>query len=120
MASKEIQLTIGERLAVLSLFKDFKGNLPQVVAISEDIKAIIGGTPSTQGISDADWEKAGMTKTGDGEQTLFNWKEEGSERAITLSQEAVDYLLGKIKTKSEAGEFTLADKIVADIEGKLK
>lgn len=114
MASKEIQLTIGERLAALRLFDEFKGSLSQMAAVFDDCKAC--------GVSDEEFKAANMVKTDSPDKSTYSmtWTEEGSEKAITLTQEGVDYLLGKIKTKSEAGEFTLADKAVMTLETKLK
>lgn len=114
MAPKDVQLTIGERLAALKLFDEFKGGLSQMAAIFDDCKAC--------GITDEQFTAAGMKRTPspDGQQVMMNWNEEGSEAAVSLTQEGVDYLLGKIKAKSDANEFTLADKAVMTLEAKLK
>lgn len=114
MATKEVQLTIGERVEALKMFDMFKGALSAMAAVLDDVKAIA--------ISGEDWTAANMKKTNPDEKGNYSmtWDDEGSEKTIPMSQEGVDYLLGKIKEKSEAGEFTIADKAVITLEAKLK
>lgn len=114
MASKELQLTIGERLQALRLFDEFKGSITQMASIFDDCKAC--------GVSEADFTAANMQKEYSPDKTTYNmtWTEEGSEKAVSVTQEGVDYLLGKIKAKSDAGELTLADKATLTLDQKLK
>lgn len=113
--SKELQLTIGERIAAAKIFDAFKGAITQLAAILDDVKSIV--------ITEDEWNKAKLVKTPvEGSTTgaeNWNWTDEGSEKTVTFSQEAVDYLRKEIKTKSEANELTLADKALITLEKKL-
>lgn len=100
--TKELQLTIGERIAAAKLFDEFKGSITQLAAVMDDIKGI--------SITKEEWEKAGLVKTptNEGKDESWTWEDEGSEKAFAFSQEAIDYLNAKIKEKSEANELTLS------------
>lgn len=122
----EYSLTLGERLAAKGLFDSFKGSTTALAAVIDDVKAIL--------ITQAEWDTANLVKTptdeeikklreaGNNEniQQAFQWKEEGSEKVVALSQEGASYLTGKIKEKNDAGEFGFADVAVISLSEKLK
>jgi hypothetical protein len=111
--AKELSLTIAERLAAVKLFDEFKGGLSQMAMILDDVKGFV--------VTPEEWEKSNLVKKQNADGTeSWNWTDEGSEKAVTLSQESLDYLTGKIKAKSDAGELTLADKSLISLENKLK
>ena len=117
--SKTITLTIGERLAAVRLFDAFKGSISVLSVLLEDVKKFV--------ISQEEWEKANLVKTpgldAEGKPTgneTWKWNEVGTDKEIVAEQDSVDYLLGEIKKKSDAGEITLADVALVTLEKKLK
>ncbi len=111
---KELNLNISNRIAALKLFDAFKGGISQLSVILEDVKKCV--------VSPEEWEAAKLAKTpnADGKTENWQWEDEGSEKAIQLGQDSVDYLVKVIKEKSDAGEFSLADRAVLDLNAKLQ
>ena len=111
--SKEVSLTISERIAAVKLFDEFKGNLSTLTFILDDVKQFV--------VSPEEWEKAKLVKktNSDGTET-WNWSDEGSEKAVKVQKESATYLADKIKAKSDAKEITLADKALISLNGKLE
>ena len=109
---KTVNLTIGERIAALKLFDAFKGSLTTLATLLEDVKQFT--------ITDEEWKEAGLVKTDkpDGTST-WNWTEGKVNKEITLQQPSIDYLKQSIKTKSDAGEITLADVALSTLDAKL-
>lgn len=111
--SKELQLTIAERLAAIKMFDEFKGGVTTLGAILDDVKGFA--------VTETEWEAAKLVKSKNEDNSeSWKWEDAGSEKAVTLSQPSFDYLVAKIKAKSDAGELTLADKAVVSLEAKLK
>lgn len=109
---KEFQLTIGERVAAAKIFDGFKGALSALSVILDDIKGIV--------VTPTEWDAAKLVKTPGANGTEnWSWTDEGSDKAISLSVEAVDYLRKEIKTKSDANEITLQDKALIGLDKKL-
>ena len=108
----KLALSIGERLAALKIFDDFKGNLSTLAVLIDDVKLFT--------ITEEEWKKAELVKTPvkDGQET-WNWKE-NEPKEIEMQKESLAYLLAKIKEKSDDGEMTLADISLMSLEKKLK
>ena len=112
MDTKTISLTLAERLAALRLFDAFKGSISDLALIIEDVKAIA--------VKEDEWTAANLNKTpnADGSVT-WNWTDEGTDKEFTLANSSVEYLKSTIDTKSEAGEFSIADKAIVTLAAKL-
>lgn len=122
--TKELTLNISDRYAALQLFNEFKGSTTELVALQDDIKQFV--------ITDEEWKNAKLKKTPSDEEVAllpresqvavrqqWNWDNEGSEKTITVDSQTFEYLKRKIKEKSDAKEFTLADAAVVNLEKKL-
>ena len=111
--TKDYNLTIGERVAATNLFNEFKGKLSEMAAIIDDVKGFA--------VEQAEWDKAKLVKRPNPDGTeRWQWEDEGSEKSVSLSDPSRDYLTSKIKSKSEAGELTLADKPLITLQQKLQ
>lgn len=114
--TKTFSLTIGERAAAIRLFDEFKGGMVALGKVLEDAKVFA--------VSEEEFKAAGLVITpGKNEQgqevTSYQWKEEGSEKEVSLSSEGLDYLVAKIKAKNDANEFTPADRALVALNQKL-
>ncbi len=114
MANQELSLTISERLAAAQLFNEFKGDLSKLSLILDDVKACAVSQADLESAPDA--KKSELTDGG----SSWTWTEAGSEKAVSLSSEGVDYLKEKIASKGAAKEFSLADKAIVPLSDKLK
>lgn len=113
---KDYTLTISERLAAAKLFNEFKGSITQLAQINDDIKLIA--------MTKEEWDAVKVTKTPGKDKEgnpleTWNWDDEGTEKAISLGQESVEYLRAKIKAKSDSGELTLEDKGLVSLSEKI-
>ena len=109
-----IKLNIAERLFSLTMLNAYKGSLDKLSVILEDIKKF----PITK----EEWKTAEKkeVKTSDGGMN-WTWNDEkGGIKDIEVNKITVDYLTEEIKKKDDAGEFTLADRNVITLKGKLK
>lgn len=116
--SKEISLTLGERLAAVRIFDSFKGSTSLLAMLLEDVKKFV--------ITKEEWENAHLVKTpnldAQGEPTgseSWKWDDEAAEKKITIESDVLEYLKTEIKKKSEAKEITLADVALVTLEKKL-
>lgn len=108
----KVVLNLGERIAALKIFDDFKGNLSTLAVLIDDVKLFT--------VSEDEWKKAELVKTPTKEgQETWSWKE-NVEKEIEIQKESLAYLVAKIKEKSDAGEITLADIPLMSLEKKLK
>ena len=110
---KEITLTISERVPLIKILNDFKGNLSTLSLVLEDIKKVA--------ITPAEWEKAGLVKNdaGEGKETWL-WKdEEDTFKTVEFNQEVIDFVLESIKSKEDSKEITLADIALISLKDKL-
>lgn len=109
----KISLNISERLYVLALLNQFKGDLDKLAIVLDDIKQYP--------VADAEWEKAErkITKTSDGgDQWIWDDKK-GGEKEIDINKVVADYLRTTIKGKSDKGELGLPDKALISLDKKL-
>lgn len=111
--SKELSLSISERVACAKIFDEFKGNITTLAALLDDIKKIA--------VTPEEWETAKLVKTpkGDGSEQ-WNWKDEGSEKTLDLSDATTTYLKSTIAKKSDANELGLSDQAVLSLNSKLQ
>lgn len=101
MEKKNISLTIGERLAMLRNMDDLKGSLEASMLARHDVDAL--------SVKKEEWESAGLVKTPqEGGNEAWQWKDEGSEKEMELSQSTIDFVLAKLNKKDKDGEFTLS------------
>lgn len=118
--SKEIILTISERVAASKIINAFKGTLDQLSLMLDSMKLIA--------ITNEEWEKADLTKTAikdeNGEPTgqeQWNWNDHSPEldKTITVESDVVLYILNDIKAKEEAKEITMGDAPLITLKQKL-
>ena len=132
--SKIINLSLGERVLIISIFNAFKGgNIELNKAILDAVQPIA--------VTPEEWVKAQLVKTPTDEQVKeitdamtpeqkaegkpinqqWNWKEEGMAKDVELSDKVVEYITGQIKAKSDANEITLIDApTIISLDEKLK
>lgn len=108
----QVELTIGERLAAIKIFDAFKGSLEVLADLIKDVKQF--------SITDEEWAQAEkkVSKNEDGTER-WNWNEEKVMKSVTLEPATLKYLKSKIKEKSDAGDITLADLALANLNNKL-
>lgn len=119
--SKEITLTISERVVASQIINAYKGNIDELSLMLEGIKQIA--------ITPEEWVSAELVKTPilgeNGQpsgQESWNWNDHSPEldKALTLDSAVVLYILNAIKAKEEKGEITMADKALITLKPKLQ
>ena len=118
--TKELTLTISERVAAAKILNGFKGDLTVLSLLIEDIKKIA--------ITEDEWAKAELKKTPiineKGEpsgQESWNWQDKKElDKKIELIPDTVLYLLNDIKAKEEKKEITMADIPLITLKAKLQ
>lgn len=115
---KEIEVGIAERIMLVGVFNQVKGDVETLQAVLEDVKEV--------SISDAEKEEIGFEEVKgidpqDGvEKTLsLKWNKTPLKK-VTLSEKTVKFILKFIDDKSKAEELTLADNALLEINTKLK
>ena len=112
MSSTTLQLNISERVAAVSILNDFKGALDKLAVVLEDIKQFR--------IEESEWVKSDRKVEQVGTDTQWTWNDEkGGFKEITVQSETATYLKDTINRRSEAGEFTVADRAVITLNQKL-
>ena len=113
--SKELKLTIQERIAAAGIFDQFKGSITQLAAILDDVKTIA--------VTPDEWKAVNLVKTPvEGGRENWQWDpalDEQNAKTVSMSQEAADYLAKEIKTRSDEGTLSLADKGIVSLYKKL-
>lgn len=117
--SKEISLTISERVKTIGILNDFKGNLDMLAKILDDIKKIA--------ITPEEWTAAGLVKTpvknAQGEltgQETWNWNDkEELNKTVTLDGDTILYIQNALKEKEDKKEISLADGALITLKAKL-
>ena len=124
--TKELTLSIGERLGGLKILNEFKGSLSTLATILDDVKKF--------NVTSDEWIAAGLTKTPTDEEIkalsdeqkktasqVWKWNDTEKElKTFTIEQSTADYLAEKIDEKSKAGEITVADVALITLDKKLK
>jgi len=111
---KKTNLNIGERIYVLGLLNQYKGNHRTLALVLQDIVPV--------GISNEEKEEIEMkdVKNEDGQIVSIQWDSvKAKDKELELHDEVVDYLKKVIEDKSKAGEFTIADRQVITLLEKL-
>ena len=107
-----ISLTISERILVLTILNDFKGNMETMATVLEDIKQLP--------IEDEEWVKAERKEKKVDTSIQWTWDDDkGGLKEVDLQKQTVAYLKKEIKTKDDAGEITLQDKALISLSSKL-
>lgn len=114
---KELELTIGERLIVVSLFNE-------IISKGADIEtlALLIGETKAIAMTKEEWDGvADLVKTPDGNGgESWVWEDAATSRKFPLEERTVDMLKAKIRAKSDAKEFGIADKAVISLNPKLQ
>lgn len=110
---KEITLDVAQRIMFLGMLNQVKNDIETLGAAIEDAKGIA--------LTEADKAEIGFgeVKNDEGQVVSFKW-DKSVDKAVTLSQKTVDYVLGFINQKSEAKELTMADAPLLEIKKKLE
>lgn len=121
--TKNVSLTIGERVAAIGILNDGKFSNSQLAVVLGDIKNIA--------ITPEEWQEAHLTKTPTDEEVAAlsqeeranvrqTWKwDETIVKAIEIGQETVDFLHAEIKRKGDASELTIADSALLSLDTKI-
>lgn len=113
-----MKFTISERVRLIAMLNEYKGNLDTLAIVMDDLKKIR--------ITEEEWTKAEMRKetikNEKGEEVeQLRWNDEkGVEKEIDLDKDTLKFLKAKIEEKDKAGEFTIQDLILVSISNKLK
>lgn len=110
---KEIELGIAERVMLIGIFNQVKGDIETLNAVLEDVK----------GVSLTEDEKTAINfreeKDKDGVVTSLRW-DTSPVKTITLSEKTVKFAVKFIDEKSTKEELTLADAPLLEIKKKLE
>lgn len=113
-----MKFNISERLRLITIINEFKGNLDTLASLMDDVKKIR--------IEEEEWTKAERvieTLKNEKGEDVNQWKwndEKGGEKEIELEKETIKYLREVIEKKDKAGELTLQDVILIELNKKLK
>lgn len=97
---KKITLTFSERLQILSILNEFRGNLDKVVTVMDDIKKIK--------LSDKELKDADGQILNDGKTYTWNIKKQ-VDIDIELDKVTTTFIKDYVNKKNEAGVFGLSD-----------
>lgn len=113
-----MKFNLSERLRLITIINEFKGNLDTLASLMDDVKKIK--------IEEEEWTKAERVietlKNEKGEDVnQWRWNDEkGGEKEINLEKDTVKYLQEAIEKKDKAGEITLQDVVLISLNKKLK
>lgn len=112
--TKELNLTIGERVMVAKLFDEMakETNLETLSLLIDEMKKVA--------MTPAEWEAAKLVKTPhpDGSES-WKWEDEGSGKDFELQDKTVDLLKARIKAKNDANQFSMTDVAAITLNNKL-
>lgn len=112
--TKEITLTIGERVMVARLFDELSKNtnLETLTLLIDEMKKVA--------VTPAEWEAAKLVKTKHEDLSeSWKWNDEGSDKTFTFDDKTVDLLKARIKAKNDANEFSLTDAAAITLNNKI-
>ena len=125
--SKTAKFTIGERLAMESMFNLFKGTTAELAAILSDVKeAVVSNEEwiATKGQvigPDGKAKDVGSRRDAtNGDSLKWDPTLTETDKELTLQSETVEYLKRAIKEKSDKNEITLTDLPLLSIQDKIK
>ena len=108
-----LKLNAGQRLALINLLNEFKGELKGVYQIFKILDKIIFSDKEQKGIE----LKQIMDRAG---RFQFTWNpKKDKEKQVELSDTHLTIIKEAIKNKSEKKELTMADKSLLDIAQKI-
>lgn len=123
--TKEVTLSIGERVAAIGLLNEGKfsnsglaavlGDIKQIAVIAEEwVGANLVKTPTDEAVAAMTAEEKATV------QQTWNWTDtEAQAKTVTLEQETVDFLRGEVKRKGDANELRLTDSALLTLDTKL-
>lgn len=117
--SKEISLTISERVALVKILNSFKGDLSVLAKLLDDMKKVA--------ITPEEWEKAELKKTpilddkgNPTGQESWAWQDkEEFNKTVELDSETTLYVQNDIKDKESKKEITMSDVALITLKTKL-
>lgn len=103
-----------ERIQMLAIFNQFKGNLETLTYLLDDTKKLV--------ISEDEKTLTEFVPIEvDGVITSYNWNSsKDPHKEIELSQQSVDYIKAHLDQKSQEGEITMKDAALLAIYNKIK
>ena len=113
--TKEINLTVGERILIVAMFNEIgkATDIQTLGLLLDETKNLAMSKEQWDAIPD-------LVKTPDGQGgEAYVWDDEKTEKPFTLQDKTVDLLKAVIKKKDEAKEFSVADKAVVTLSAKL-
>ncbi len=111
METKNISLTVGERNTLVSVFPSLKGDMVLTSVLLEDIKPL--------NVTEEEWAEAKRERITIEGGERWSWTEEGSEKEIPLHVKTIEALKKYVKEKSDAGELSISDLHLINIDKKL-
>lgn len=111
--NKSIELYITERILLIGIFNQVKGDIETLQAILDDIKEVSLTEDEKKEINFRE------VKDEEGKTTSFAW-DKSEPKEITLSEKTVIFVNKFIDDKSNTGELTVADAPLLEIFKKLK
>lgn len=110
-----ISLSIPERIQLVGVFNQVKGDIETLQAILEDVKEVSISAKEKEEISFEEIKDEG------GQTTSFTWKNDVAKpKEITLSDKTVAFVKKFVDEKSKAQELSLNDAPLLEINKKLQ
>ena len=111
--SKKIEIGIAERVQLIGLFNNVKGDIETLQTVLEDVKQV--------SISEEEKTEIGFKEIKDEEGNVvsFAW-EKTPQKEITLQEKTIAFILKFMDEKSKKEELTVADAPLMEIYKKLK
>lgn len=110
---KPIELNIAERILLIGIFNQVKGDIETLQAVLEDVKEV--------SLTEEEKTEIGFReiKNEEGQTTSFAW-DKTEPKEITLSKNTTKFVTKFINEKSKNEELTVADAPLLEILKKLK
>ena len=110
---KPIELNIGERILLIGVFNQVKGDIETLQSVLDDVKDV--------SLTEAEKTEINFReiKNEEGVTTSFAW-DKSDPKEVTLSEKTVIFVTKFIDDKSKAGELTVVDAPLLEIFKKLK
>lgn len=111
--NKTIELNIAERILLIGIFNQVKGDIETLQSVLEDVKGV--------SLTEEDKTEANFREVKDEEGKIVSYAWDKSEpKEIELSEKTITFVNKFIDEKSKAGELTVADAPLLEIFKKLK
>lgn len=111
--NKTIEVGIAERLQLIGVFNQVKGDIETLSAVLEDVKTV--------SISEEEKKEINFREVKDEEGKLvsFAWDKTPSKQ-VTLSEKTITFFNKFIEEKSKAQELSVADAPLLEVKRKLE